>query len=151
MCLAPLAAVIFSTVFDRLAKTRGAHAIPAFAGVACMLIAVPTAIAPLAIAPTLTWICLGANIFFAMGVQLTLAVVLAQVTPGRMLGKMSACCFLCLNAVGLGFGPMTVAYLAGRIGVGADAIGHALSLVVGSGWLAVGALFLLVWSGRRGA
>jgi MFS family permease len=149
MCLAPLAAVAFSQLFDSLTKARRAQMVPVYAGVACAVIAVPTALGPLAMTPTLTWVCLGLNIFFAMGVQLALAVILAQVAPGRMIGKLTACCFLCLNLFGLGIGPASIALLAGRIGSNADSIGHALSLVVGAGWLLVGVLLLWVWSGTR--
>jgi MFS family permease len=149
MCLAPLAAVAFSQLFDSLTKARRAQTIPVYAGVACAIIAVPTALGPLAITPALTWICLGLNIFFAMGVQLALAVVLAQVAPGRMIGKLTACCFLCLNLFGLGFGPASIALLAGRFGSNTDSIGRALSFVVGTGWLLVGVLFLVVWNGTR--
>lgn len=149
ICLAPLAAVAFSQLFDSLTKARRAQTISVCAGVACMLIAVPTALGPLAITPALTWVCLGLNIFFAMGVQLALALVLAQVTPSRMIGKLSACCFLCLNLLGLGFGPASIALLAGRFGASPNSIGHALSLVVGAGWLVVGVLFMVVWNSTR--
>ncbi|MGF6408461.1 MFS transporter [Paraburkholderia sp. MM5482-R1] len=149
MCLAPLAAILFSGQFDRLARSNRSHAIPLYAGVACILVAIPTAVGPLAFNPALTWICLGINIFSAMGVQLSLTLVLAHVTPGRMIGKMSACCFLCMNLVGLGFGPMLIAVVAEKLGSRPESIGHALSLVVCTGWLMVGALFLTIWRAIR--
>ncbi|RKE36428.1 putative MFS family arabinose efflux permease [Paraburkholderia sp. BL23I1N1] len=149
MCLAPLAAVLFSLFFDRLVQARRASRIPMYAGVACLVVAVPTAIGPLALWPAPTWICLGISTFFSMGVQLALIVVLAQIAPGRMIGKMSAACFLCLNLVGLGLGPSLVASIAGIIGDKASAIGQALSMTVGAGWFSVGILFVWVWLGLR--
>ena len=149
MCLAPLAALMFSRIFDRLATAGRSHRVALLSGVACLAVAIPTAIGPLAISPALTWVCLGINIFFAMGVQLALALVIADVAPGRMIGKLSACSFLFLNVVGLGFGPISIAFVAKQINAGENAIGLALGPVAGAGWLVAGGLFLLVWRGTR--
>jgi MFS family permease len=152
MFVATLAALFFSPYFDRLVQARHASRIPLYVGLACVVVAVPTALGPLALLPALTWVCLGIYGFFAMGVQLALVVILAQIAPGRMIGKMSAACFLCLNLVGLGLGPSLVASIAGIIGDHASAIGQALSMTEGAGWLLVGILLVRVWSclpGRR--
>ncbi|MGU7783293.1 MFS transporter [Burkholderia sp. PU8-34] len=149
MCLAPLAAVLFSPYFDRLAKDGHANKIPLYAGMACMVVAVPTAVAPLALWPSITWVCLGTTIFASMGVQLALAVILAQIAPGRMIGKMSAMCFLCLNLVGLGVGPSMVASFGSRLGSAPSAIGEALSMTAGTCWVLVGLLLVMVWTGMQ--
>lgn len=147
MAMAPVAVFLFSPIFDRLIKLDRARTVPAFTGLICMMIAVPTAIGPLAFTPRLTWICLGLNIFFAMGNQLALALVLAQVTPGRMLGKLSSFCFLCMNLVGLGLGPIMIPLVANYFGPSSSSLGRALSVVAGTGWVVVGILLLIVWSG----
>ena len=149
MCLAPLAALMFSRIFDRLAKAGLSNRVALLSGLACLAVAIPTGIGPLAISPALTWICLGINIFFAMGVQLALALIIANVTPGRMIGKLSACSFLFLNVVGLGVGPISIPFVAKQINAGEGAIGLALGPVASAGWLVAGGLFLLVWRGTR--
>ncbi len=118
-------------------------------GLASIIVAVPTMIAPWGISPLLTWVCLGINIAFGFGNQLVLTVVLSQVTPNRMMGKLAACTNMALILVGFGVGPTLVAWVSTLFGPASSSLSRALSMVIGPGWIAFGLLMLLVWIGIR--
>lgn len=144
MCMAPIVTFLLSPGLDRIARWRGDIAVPVIAGVGSLLFAVPVAIGPLALGFSTTWIALGLSSLFSMLNQLSLALILACVTPGRMVGKATSTAFLALNLVGFGAGPSLVAALSGHLGPSSGAIGQALSIVSTTGWIVVAIMLLCV-------
>lgn len=149
VCMAPFTILITSTFLDRCVKIGRASAITAIVGAASVLVAVPTIIGALGGAPLLTWICLAINIFFGFANQLALAVVIAQVTPGRMMGKMSGALLMALNLCGYGVGPILIPWVAGQFAGTPLAIGYALATVIGTAWVVFGLMLILTWRGIR--
>ncbi len=144
-----LTILVLSVLLDRAAKRGMARFAAAALGLASIIVAVPTMIAPWGISPLLTWVCLGINIAFGFGNQLVLTVVLSQVTPNRMMGKLAACTNMALILVGFGVGPTLVAWVSTLFGPASSSLSRALSMVIGPGWIAFGLLMLLVWIGIR--
>lgn len=100
------------------------------------------------------------EMFFALAAQLLVAgayqpvaaSILAQITPQRLMGKVTSIYLLVFTLLGLGFGPTLVALISDRFYTGPQAIGFALGTATAVLMtLALGTGILLLRRARRGA
>lgn len=72
------------------------------------------------------WFALATQLFLAGAYQPVAASILAQITPQRLMGKVTAIYLLIFTLLGLGFGPTLVAAISDNFYSGAQALGFAL-------------------------
>jgi MFS family permease len=84
------------------------------------------------------WLALAVLLFLAPWSGVTIATLLAQVTPSRMMGKIAAVNFLMLGLVGMVAGPTLNPFLASHLFTGRYALAHGVMLGSGVGFLASG-------------
>ena len=149
MILAPLGLFVLGSVMDRLTR-RGWPEAPVRVAIVC------TAIAGLAIAtlPAIgdhlaAAVVYAAAVFFYACFPMAGGATLVQITPGRLIGKLTALFFLVHNLLGLALGPVVVALLARTFFDGPGAIGHAMVLNFALSVSGGVALFILLSSGLR--
>ncbi len=149
MILAPLGLFILGSIMDRLTR-RGWPEAPVRVAILC------TALAGLAIA-TLPAIenhlaaaaVYAVAVFFYACFPMAGGATLAQITPGRLMGKLTALFFLVHNLLGLALGPVVVALLARTFFEGPGAIGRAMVLNFALSVSGGVALFVLLSRGLR--
>jgi hypothetical protein len=83
-------------------------------------------------------LALAVLLFLAPWSGVTIATLLAQVTPSRMMGKIAAVNFLMLGLVGMVAGPTLNPFLASHLFNGRYALAHGVMLGSGVGFLASG-------------
>jgi MFS family permease len=88
------------------------------------------------------WVILGLSLLLAACYYPVSASLLAQITPQRLMGKITAIYLLIFTLLGLGAGPTFVAMISDHFFAGPQAIGYALGTA--SGVLIVTAL-VLAW------
>jgi MFS family permease len=151
LILAPIGAWCGGLAIDRLTRKGRSDAAPVV-GVWATLVFIPLVIAAPAV-PGLNqmWITLGVSLLLAAIYYPVSASLLAQLTPQRLMGKVTAIYLLVFTLLGLGLGPTLVAAISDHFFTGPQAIGYALGSA--SGCLIVTALvmaILLLRSSRRG-
>jgi MFS family permease len=151
LILAPIGAWFGGLAIDRLTRKGRADAAPVV-GVWATLVFIPLVIAAPAV-PGLNqmWVTLGVSLLLAAIYYPVSATLLAQLTPQRLMGKVTAIYLLVFTLLGLGLGPTLVAAISDHFFTGPQAIGYALGSA--SGCLIVTALvmaLLLLRSSRRG-
>ncbi len=149
---APLGAWCGGHAIDVLLK-RGREDAAAVVGIWVTVIFIPLGIA----APIVPGV---GEMFFALGTQLLVAgayqpvgsSILAQLTPQRLMGKVTAVYLLVFTLLGLGFGPTLVAVISDHFFTGPQALGFALgTATAGLMTLALAMIVLLLRRARRGA
>jgi MFS family permease len=113
-------------LIDRLPKTGGW-----LLGLAALLIAgqgLASVLMPLAPSVTWAWIFCAAKILFMGPLYPIGAVVLSRITPGPMMGTMTALYFLPQNIIGAALGPTLVALLSQYMFNGPQEIGYAITV-----------------------
>jgi MFS family permease len=152
LILAPIGAWCGGLAIDRLARRGRRDAAPTV-GMWTTLVFIPLVIAP-PVVPGLNqmWATLGVSLLIAAIYYPVSASLLAQITPQRLMGKVTAIYLLIFTLLGLGAGPFLVAIISDRFYSGPRAIGYALGTM--SGGLITIALIMaviLVRSTRRPA
>lgn len=114
MASVPLGLFLFGTVMDRLSK-RGRRAAPLEVAMTAMIVA---DVATLALAfvgnPFVAAALYACHAFFAASMPSSAGATMAQITPGRLMGRLTSVFFLVQNLLGLALGP-TVATLLARL------------------------------------
>ena len=123
---APIGAWLGGAAIDRLSQ-RGRRDAAALVGLWVTIIFIPFGIAA-PISPTLNglWFALGAQLLVAGAYQPVAASILAQITPQRLMGKISAIYLLVFTLLGQGLGPTLVAAISDSFFAGPQALGFAL-------------------------
>ncbi|HUB95643.1 MAG TPA: MFS transporter [Stellaceae bacterium] len=151
LVLAPIGAWLGGAAIDRLTRRGRADAAPTV-GFWTTLFFIPLVIAP-PIVPQLNqmWATLGVSLLLAGCYYPVSASLLAQLTPQRLMGKVTSIYLLVFTLLGLGAGPTFVAAISDRLFAGPQAIGYALgtasAILIGTAM--VMAVVLLIAS-RRG-
>lgn len=151
MILAPLGLFLLGSVMDRFTR-RGWPEAPVRVAIVCTAIAgLAIAILP-AIGNHLTAAVIYAvAVFFYACFPMAGGATLAQITPGRLMGKLTALFFLVHNLLGLALGPVVVALLARTLFEGPGAIGYAMVLNFALSVSGGVALFVVLSRALRGA
>jgi len=150
LILAPIGAWLGGYAIDRLTRQGRSDAAPVV-GFWTTLVFIPLVIAAPAV-PGLNqmWVTLGVSLLLAAVYYPVSASLLAQLTPQRLMGKVTAIYLLVFTLLGLGLGPTLVAAISDLFFTGPQAIGYALGTA--SGCLIVTALAmaaLLLRTSRR--
>jgi MFS family permease len=151
LILAPIGAWLGGFAIDRLTRQGRSDAAPVV-GFWTTLVFIPLVIAAPAV-PGLNqmWTTLGVSLLLAGCYYPVSATLLAQLTPQRLMGKVTSIYLLVFTLLGLGLGPTLVAAISDHWFAGPQAIGFALGAA--SGCLIVTALAMavvLLRSSRRG-
>ncbi|HXQ50582.1 MAG TPA: MFS transporter [Stellaceae bacterium] len=151
LILAPLGAWFGGLAIDRLTR-RGRQDAAPVVGVWTTLVFVPLVIAP-PVVPGLNqmWVSLGVSLLIAAIYYPVSASLLAQITPQRLMGKVTAIYLLVFTLLGLGMGPTLVAAISDNFFTGPQAIGYALGTASGCLiTIALAMALVLLRAGRRG-
>jgi len=114
--------------------------------VGCALNLVPAMLVFQAPTTTLMWVAYAFSVFVNGGVQISCGIMLANVTPGRLMGKVTAFYYLVANLVGLGLGVTAYAAVAQYGFSGRYALAHAMMLCYA---LTIGLTILILLLGTR--
>lgn len=129
-------------ILDRLTRVKNYRGVLIAGGSALLLGSVALAVFPHMPTQSLSWIALGIVMMALPCAPVVTAVILTQVTPGRMTGKFSALTFLIVSAFGTAIGPTLIAVISDKLFTGRTALGFGLSLGAGIP-LCMSALLLL--------
>lgn len=131
LILAPLGSWFGGLAVDRLTQRGRRDAAPLVA-VWTTIVFIPLVIAAPAV-PGLNqmWLTLGVSLLLAACYYPVSASLLAQITPQRLIGKVTAIYLLIFTLLGLGLGPTFVAAVSDNFFTGPQAIGYALGTVSG--------------------
>ena len=148
LVLAPLGSWFGGLAIDVLTRRGRKDAAP-LVGLWTTIVFIPLVIAaPMVPELNQMWVTLGLSLLLAACYYPVSASLLAQITPQRLMGKITAIYLLVFTLLGLGAGPTFVAAISDNFFTGPQAIGYALGTA--SGVLIIGALvlaiFLLRWS-----
>ena len=123
---APVGAFVGGLAIDKL-QQRGRRDAAALVGVWVTVIFIPFGIAS-PISPTILgmWIALYAQLVVAGAYTPVAASILAQITPQRLMGKVTAIYLLIFTLLGQGFGPLLVAAISDHFFSEPQALGFAL-------------------------
>jgi len=149
LIFAPIGAWCGGHAIDILVR-RGRRDAAQVVGVWITLIFIPFGIA----APVVPEV---GQMFFALGAQLLVAgaynpvaaSILAQITPQRLMGKVTAIYLLVFTLVGRGFGPLLVAVISDNFFSGPQALGFALGTATAVLMLIAFAAILALWRRAR--
>jgi MFS family permease len=150
LILAPIGAWCGGAVIDALTRRGRKDAAP-LVGLVTTIIFIPLVIAaPMVPGLNQMWVTLGVSLLLAACYYPVSASLLAQITPPRLMGKVTAIYLLIFTLLGLGLGPTFVAAISDHFFAGPQAIGYALGTA--SGGLIVMAVImaylLLRWARR---
>ncbi len=126
LILNPIAYVAIGQLMDRFTTRERPDGMLRVAIVGTVL-NVPASLAVL-LAPSigLMWIALGLSILITGAGQVAIAAIMAEVTPGRLMGKATSLQFLVGNILGLAMGPTLFAAVAERFFTGPRAIADSM-------------------------
>jgi MFS family permease len=150
LILAPIGSWCGGFAIDLLTRRGRRDAAPTV-GLWTTLVFIPLVILPPVVAGlNEMWISLGVSLLIASVYYPVSASLLAQITPRRLMGKITAIYLLVFTLLGLGVGPTLVAVISDRFYSGPHAIGFALGTMSGGLiTLAFVMAVLLVQSTRR--
>jgi MFS family permease len=142
LILNPIAYVTIGHLMDRFTTPRRPDGMMRVA-IAGTILNLPAAMAVL-LAPSVgwMWIAYGASVLITGCGQVAVAAILADVTPGRMMGKVTSLQFLVGNILGLAMGPTLFALVA-KLFTGPRAIAYSM-LVCYPAIVAVTVLFMVI-------
>ncbi len=131
LILAPIGSWFGGLAIDRLTRRGRRDAAPTV-GMWTTLVFIPLVIAP-PVVPGVNqmWLSLGVSLLIAAVYYPVSASLLAQITPQRLMGKVTAIYLLIFTLLGLGAGPTLVAVISDRFYSGPQAIGYALGTLSG--------------------
>ncbi len=149
---APIGAWCGGHAIDLLVR-RGHRDAAARVGVWITIVFIPFGIAaPVVPQVGEMFFALAAQLFVAGAYNPVAASILAQITPQRLMGKVTAIYLLVFTLLGQGFGPLLVAAISDHFFTGPQALGFALgTAAAGLMALALVAILLLLARARRGA
>jgi len=137
----PISALAIGWLMD-VARRRGRSGGPFQVSlIACLLNVAPALGVLLAPSVDTMWISYAGSILFSSGVQIACGIMLANVTPGHLMGKVTAFYYLTANLIGLGVGVTFYAGVARLFFAGPGALRTAL-LVCYPGGMALTILLL---------
>jgi MFS family permease len=143
LILAPIGSWFGGLAIDVLTRRGRKDAAP-LVGLVTTAIFIPLVIAaPMVPNINQMWVTLGLSLLLAACYYPVSASLLAQITPQRLMGKITAIYLLIFTLLGLGAGPTFVAMISDHFFAGPQAIGYALGTA--SGVLIVAAL-VIVWA-----
>lgn len=150
LLLAPVGLVGTGAVIDRLTR-RGVRAPGTLAGGVLGAAILPlVAAAPVAPGADAMWALLALYILVGTGIQPAAVTVLSALTPGRLLGQVTALYFLTITVIAVLVGPTLIAGLSDYVlGGGPDSLGRALAIVLGVSTALSAALFFLTAHRQR--
>lgn len=150
LMLAPLGSWCGGLAIDRL-TLRGRRDAAAAVGFWTTVVFAPLAVAPPLVPGVVQmWMILGAGLLIAAIYYPVSASLLAQITPQRLMGKITAIYLLVVTLLGLGAGPTLVAVISDHFYAGPRALGYGLATLSATLMaLALATLALLVRSSRR--
>jgi MFS family permease len=131
LLLAPLGSWCGGLAIDRLTR-KGRRDAAATVGFWTTLVFIPLVVLP-PVVPALNemWIALGVSLLIAAIYYPVAASMLAQITPQRLMGKITAIYLLVFTLLGLGIGPTLVAVISDGFYSGPHALGYALGTMSG--------------------
>jgi MFS family permease len=111
-----------------LCRRRGRTETPLWVGViSCLLNVAPSMLILLAPNLTTVWVAYGLSTFFCTaGAQISSRIMLANVTPSHLIGKIGALYYLTANLLGQAFGVSCIALVAQYGFSGPRALPHAM-------------------------
>ncbi len=126
LILNPIAYVTVGVLMDRFTTPRRPDG-RLWVAIVGTVLNVPASMAVL-LAPSipLMWIALGASILITGAGQVAIAAIVAEVTPGRLIGKVTSLQFLVGNILGLAMGPTLFALVAETFFTGKRAIASSM-------------------------
>ena len=125
LIISPLTYLVIGSIMDR-AKRRTPWGPFQVSIVGSLLNIGPTIGVLLAPTLTLAWISLGLSMLLTGAVQISCTTTLADITPSRLMGKVTAFYFMLSNLLGLAIGPTFYALVAQWFFSGPLAIVHAM-------------------------
>jgi MFS family permease len=147
LILAPAGNIFFGNVTDRLARRGRADAAPICGMIICAGLFIPAVLAAITPNLSLTWILVGWYLLLVSAFNPITLTALAFVTPGRMMGKVSALNAALAGIGGIALGPTLVAATSDYIfkpHIGVHSLGPAMSVVCGAFTVVLAVLYAIL-------
>lgn len=134
--VAPIAGLGTAVMVLTKSKRRTSIRVTAYAGaVVSVLMAIALTTSLLSPSLRISWIAITVVWFFHPWSGLVCATILAWITPGRMMGKITSINFLMLGLVGMIGGPTLIPIVAGSLFKGPAALSYGLLVCAGAAYL----------------
>lgn len=131
-------------VFGRVAKANRYDTLGLMCGIIFIVLAAAIALAPHTSTQTSMWVLLAFIQFLVAVASVAFPIILSQMTPGRLLGKLSALSFIIISALGTTVGTTLIAWISDHFFVGKVALGFGISIGAGTLFALAGLLYIFI-------